>query len=151
WSQAVANWRDAIAAAKQVPTDTLFYNQAQPLISSYGNSLTEAENKLSLANILEEARADLRRTCAGSPRICDFSVSLGLIRVQLNPEHVRKLVRTAITAEANGDVGTQVDIREHIHTLESALEAISENANIAIELYDENGSLLGRYVPSLAQ
>ncbi|MBD1861384.1 MULTISPECIES: hypothetical protein [Trichocoleus] len=151
WSQAVANWRDALAAAKQVPTDSLFYNQAQPLISSYGNSLTEAENKLSLANILEGARADLRRTCAGSPRVCDFAVSLALIKVQLNPDHVRKLVRTAITAEANGDIGTQVDVRDHIQTLEAALEAISENANIAIELYDENGSLLGRYVPSLAQ
>nr|WP_290228058.1 hypothetical protein [Trichocoleus desertorum] len=151
WSQAVANWRDALAAVKQVPTDTLFYNQAQPLTSSYGNSLTEAENKLSLANILEGARADLRRTCAGSPNVCDFSVSLALIRVQLNPDHVRKLVRTAITAEVNGDIGTQVDVRNHIQTLEAALEAISENSNIAIELYDENGSLLGRYVPSLGQ
>ncbi|MBW4487101.1 MAG: hypothetical protein KME12_04860 [Trichocoleus desertorum ATA4-8-CV12] len=151
WSQAVANWRDALAVVKQVPTETLFYNQAQPLMSSYGNSLTEAENKLSLANILEGARADLRRTCAGSPNVCDFSVSLGLIRVQLNPDHVRKLVRTAITAEANGDIGTQVDVRNHIQTLEAALEAISENSNIAIELYDENGSLLGRYVPSLGQ
>ncbi|HEY9861955.1 MAG TPA: hypothetical protein V6D16_20830, partial [Candidatus Obscuribacterales bacterium] len=151
WSQAVANWRDALAAAKQVPTETLFYNQAQPLISSYGNSLSEAENKLGLASILEEARAGLRRTCAGSPNVCDFSVSLALIRVQLNPDHVRKLVRTAIMAEANGDISTQVDVRNHIQTLEAALEAISENANIAVELYDENGSLLGRYVPSLAQ
>ena len=148
WSQAVANWRTALSYAKQVPNDTLYFEEAQPLVSSYNNSLSEAENKLQLANILEGARADLRRTCAGSPRICDFSVSLTLIKVELNPDYVRTLVRAAITAEANGDIGTQVDLRNHIATLEAALEAISQNARIPIELYDENDSLLGRYVPS---
>ena len=147
WTQAVANWRNALTYAKQVPTNTLYYQEAQPLVSKYNTALTDAENQLRLADIVEGARADLRRTCAGSPRICDFSVTIDLIKVNLNPDYVRTLVRTAITAEANGDIITQVDVREHLSTLEAALKAISQNSRIPIELYDENGSLMGRSVP----
>ncbi len=147
WTQAVANWRNALTYAKQVPTNTLYYQDAQPLVSKYNTALTDAENQLRLADIVEGARADLRRTCAGSPRICDFSVTIDLIKVNLNPDYVRTLVRTAITAEANGDISTQVDVREHLSTLEAALKAISQNSHIPIELYDENGSLMGRSVP----
>lgn len=149
WSQAVSSWRRALTYAKQVPTGTIYYNQAQPLVGTYAGSLSEAEDKLRLASILESARADLRRTCAGAPRICDFTVSLTMIKVRLNPDYVRMITRTAITAQTNGDINTQVDLTTHLQTLEAALEAISENSRIPIELYDANDSLLGRYVPSL--
>ncbi|MBD2181082.1 hypothetical protein [Aerosakkonema funiforme] len=146
-TQAVATWRRASTYAQQVPTGTYYYSQAQPLSESYINSLRQAQAKLQVALIVQKATGDLNKTCAGVPKICDHTVNLQGIKVYLTPAYVNSVRRTAMTAGLNGDANTLAGVDDHLKTLQAALEAISENARVPLEIYDQNRALIGRYVP----
>lgn len=139
WTQAVIHWRQAINAAQQVPQNTVYYERAQPLINSYSVSLQAAEGQLNTAVALQEARTDLQSTCAGTPTICTYSLSNDLIQVMLTPEYEQ-----AIFA---GDSNNAVALQQHIQALQGALEAISDNTEVPLDVYYSNGTLLGSYVP----
>lgn len=139
WTQAVIHWRQAINAAQQVPQNTVYYERAQPLINSYSVSLQAAEGQLNTAVALQEARTDLQSTCAGTPTICTYSLSNDLIQVMLTPEYEQ-----AIFA---GDSNNAVALQQHIQALQGALEAISDNTQVPLDVYYSNGTLLGSYVP----
>lgn len=147
WSQAVATWRQAATSASQVPSETFYYNQTQPLIDAYANSIKQAEANLKIALVLQKGRLDLNRTCAGAPRICNFTVANDGIKVYLTPAYYNKVIRTAATANINGDYNTQVALQDHIETLQAALVAISENANLPLALYDHRRQLIGTHSP----
>ncbi|HAX78765.1 MAG TPA: hypothetical protein DCY88_23770 [Cyanobacteria bacterium UBA11372] len=147
WSQAVATWRQASTSASQVPSESFYYNQTQPLIDAYANSLKQAEANLKIALVLQKARLDLNRTCAGAPRICNFTVANDGIKVYLTPAYYNKVIRTAATANINGDYNTQVALQDHIETLQAALVAISENATLPLALYDHRRQLIGTHTP----
>lgn len=148
YGQAVSNWRLALTYAQQVPKDSFHYPVAQPLISSYSASLAAAEVQLKVALVLKTTRAHLERTCVGVPTICEYNVTENLITVQLKPEYVRAVKETFITAGNRGDYDTLVNMDEHLDSLRAALQAISDNADIPIELYDQYGQLKGSYVPN---
>ncbi|MBC6421210.1 MAG: hypothetical protein GDA38_06340 [Hormoscilla sp. SP12CHS1] len=150
YAQAVSNWRLALTYAQQVPKDSFHYPVAQPLISSYSASLAAAEVKLRVALVLKTARAHLSRACAGIPTICEYNVTENLITVQLKPEYVRAVKETFITAGNRGDYDTLVNMDEHMGSLRAALQAISDNADIPLELYDQYGQLKGSYVPNIS-
>jgi len=147
WSEAVSSWRRALTYAQQVPKGTFYYPQAQPLIESYDAALTQAQEKLKVAVVLQKANSDLNRVCAGSPKICDHIVTRQGIRVYLTPTYVNSVRRTAMTAGISGDAGTLAGVDDHLKTLQSALEAISENADLPLEIYDHTRALVGRYSP----
>lgn len=148
WSQAVATWRQAATSASQVPSETFYYNQTQPLIDAYANSIKQAEANLKIALVLQKGRLDLNRTCAGTPtRICNFTVANDGIKVYLTPAYYNKVIRTAATANINGDYNTQVALQDHIETLQAALVAISENATLPLALYDHRRQLIGTHTP----
>ena len=54
WSQAVANWREALTNIKQVPSNTAYTEPAQPLVASYSTSLKQAEGQLRLRRLCNE-------------------------------------------------------------------------------------------------
>ncbi len=139
WTQAVIHWRQAINAAQQVPQNTVYHERAQPLINSYSVSLQAAEGQLNTAVALQEARTDLQSTCSGTPTICTYSLSNDLIQVMLTPEYEQ-----AIFA---GDSNNAVALQQHIQALQGALEAISDNTQVPLDVYYSNGTLLGSYVP----
>ncbi len=148
YGQAVSNWRLALTYAQQVPKDSFHYPVAQPLISFYSAFLAAAEVKLRVALVLKTARSHLYRACSGIPTICEYNVTENLITVQLKPEYVRAVKETFITARKRGDYDTLVNIDEHMDSLRAALQAISDNADIPLELYDQYGQLKGSYVPN---
>ncbi|HAZ44107.1 MAG TPA: hypothetical protein DDW76_03410 [Cyanobacteria bacterium UBA11369] len=147
WSQAVATWRQASSSASQVPSESFYYNQTQPLIDAYANALKQAEANLKISLILQKARLDLNRTCSGTTRICNFTVANDGIKVYLTPAYYNQLVRTNATATLNGDADTQQAVEDHLQTLQAALEAISENANLPLALYDHRRQLIGTHTP----
>lgn len=147
WSQAVATWRQASTSASQVPSDTFYYNQTQPLIDAYANTLKQAEANLKISLVLQKARLDLNRTCSGSTRICNFTVANDGIKVYLTPAYYNQVIRTDATADDNGDYNTKVALQDHLETLQAALVAISENANLPLALYDHRRQLLGTHAP----
>lgn len=146
WFQASEYWRQALTSAQEVPTTTSFYVKARSLVASYKAALQEVEAKLRVENILLKARNDLDKVCNGTPKVCDFTVSNELIAVQMTPGYVQKLQHTFLKAEAK-DTKTRQGVEKHLKTLQTALEAISDNAGVPIKLYDAEGKGIGTHAP----
>jgi hypothetical protein len=147
WSQAVANWREALTNVKQVPNNTAYSEPAQPLVASYGTSLKQAEAQLQVAAAMQRTRDDLNRVCAGSPKLCSYAIANNVIRVQFTASYERQL-RTAFIVGRSGDRGTLGGAVNHIETLQTALQTIADNAGLPLEVYNADGSeLIGSFNP----
>ncbi|HAT12716.1 MAG TPA: hypothetical protein DCS91_03145, partial [Microcoleaceae bacterium UBA11344] len=148
WFKASEYWRRALSYAQQVPAATSYSQKANPLISAYKTSLQQAEVKLEEDRNLQKARTDLDRTCKGNPKICDYTVSKDLIAVQMTPDYVKKLQQTFIQAENTNAIKTRQAIEKHVETLQKALEAIGDNANIPMQVYDGEGKRIATKTPN---
>lgn len=148
WFKASEYWRRALSYAEQVPAATSYSQKAKPLIDSYTKSLQQAEVRLQEERNLQKARTDLDRTCKGKPKICDYTVSKGLIAVQMTPDYVQKLQQTFIQANNNNAVKTRQAVEKHVETLQKALEAIAENAKIPMQVYDGEGKRIASHEPN---
>ena len=147
WSQAVANWKDALTNIKQVPNNTAYAELAQPLVTSYSTAAQQAEAQLQVAAARQRTRDDLNRICAGSPRMCTYAIDNDVIRVQFTSAYERKL-RTAFIIGQSGDRGTLGGAVNHIETLQTALQTITDNAGLPLEVYSADGSeLIGSFNP----
>ncbi|MBP0040730.1 MAG: hypothetical protein J7545_01970 [Roseofilum sp. SBFL] len=144
---AVGHWSQAVNYLQQVPSDSFYYSKASPLVNVYQGSLLSAEQKLQQANRLEQARNDLNQTCAGLPKICEYTVSQNLLKVTLTSDYVKTVRQTLIQARGRGDLTTFTSVDEHVQSVQNALENISRTAGIALELYDAEGKLMGTYIP----
>jgi hypothetical protein len=148
WFKASEYWRRALSYAEQVPAATSYSQKAKPLIDSYTKSLRESEIRLQEERNLQKARTDLDKTCKGQPKICDYTVSKGLIAVQMTPDYVQKLQQTFIQANNNNAVKTRQAVEKHVETLQKALEAIAENAKIPMQVYDGEGKRIASHEPN---
>jgi hypothetical protein len=147
WSSAVYHWRNALNYVQQVPQDSFQYNQAQPLFDSYRGALNQSENKLRRALKLQQASADLSQTCRGIAKVCDFTVGDSVIKVKLTPEYIDDVRQTALKAKAQENTNTQIALLDHISTVETALQVISNNTGLRVEVYEPKGSLAIAYMP----
>ena len=141
------SWRNALNSAKAVPTNSSFHLKAQPLISSYSIFLTQAEAKYLEQKSLEDARRDLSKTCTGKPLVCKYSVTEDLISVQLTADYVKKLRDTAAALSKNKNDKSKEQLENHVKVLQTALEAISNNAGIPLDLYNQDGLKIGSHNP----
>lgn len=143
WQAAVTYWNQALSAAKQVKEDSLYYIQAQTLIQPYSTSLKQAEAKLQVANSLQQTRADLENTCSGVIRVCNFTITDREIIVRMTPEYEQ-----ALNSNLNqGNQSTVANITSHLESLQQALDVISDNANLAVIVFDAQGSQIHGHVP----
>lgn len=147
WSVAVFNWRNALNYIKQVPSDSFQYPQVEPLVNSYTTALQNAEGQLKLVVKLQQAQRDLDQVCQGSPQVCSYTAEQNVIKVRLTSTYMQKVRQTAIKAQAEANDNTQVQLLDHIATLEQALEAVSTNSSVRLEVYDAQGVLLMTYAP----
>ncbi|TAG89480.1 MAG: hypothetical protein EAZ09_10325 [Oscillatoriales cyanobacterium] len=148
WFQASEHWRRALSYAEKVPSTTDYYLKTKSLMPSYRTYLHEAEVKLEEERNLQKARTDLDRTCKGTPKICDFTVSKDLIAVQMTPDYVQKLQQTFIQAENTNATKTRQAVEKHVETLQKALEAIADNAKIPMQVYDSEGKRIATQTPN---
>jgi len=100
-----------------------------------------------LAVKLQQARKDLNQTCLGKGQICNYTIVNGVIKVRLTPTYLRLVRQIATAAQVRGDSRTQASIVNHIMTLGKALEAISDNARIPVEVYNPDGALIETHNP----
>lgn len=147
WEKSAQSWRNALNSARAVPTNSSFYLKAKPLISSYSILLTQAEAKYLEKKSLEDARRDLSKTCAGKPLVCKYSVTEDLISVQLTADYVKKLRDTAAALSNNNNEKSKEQLQNHVKVLQTALEAISNNAGIPLDLYNQDGLKIGSHNP----
>jgi len=147
WTLAMSSWQNALDYIQQVQPNTSAAARTPQLIQSYNNSLKQAQANLNLANIRQRAKIDLDRTCNGNPPICSYEVVDNLIRVRLAATYTEQLRQTAIVATVRGDSKTHAGVIQHINTLQKALQAISQNNRLGLEIYDANGYLISAYTP----
>jgi hypothetical protein len=148
WSRAVFLWREALNYAKQVPAGTQRYGEMQPLIMEFTTALQSAETQLNGAMALQKTRTDLDRVCAGSPKTCTYTLSSDIIRVRYTPTYETAL-KAAFSAGQSGDTSAMGGALQHVETLQSALQALSTNAGMPLEVYSADGSeLMGSFSPT---
>lgn len=148
WSQAVINWRSALKQIEQIPENTAPYEKSQLLVSPYTNSLQQAETQLRTAVSQQKLKADLNRVCAGSPKTCTYFVLTNMIRIQFTPMY-EKALQQAIVAGQTGNYGALGGVTNNIDSLQAALQAISNNSGLPIEVYNSTGTeMVGSFNPS---
>jgi hypothetical protein len=148
WTQSISQWQQGLAHARQVPQQTSSYESAQILISSYTKSLDEAIQSQRLQGLMERASAELSAICAGTPPICEYTVSRQAIKVQILPAYIDYIRNLTQTSTQTQDKKTQSSIDEHKQALINSFKAISDNAQLPIELYQKSdGSAIGSYQP----
>lgn len=140
WSQAVISWRDALNQAQQVPKGTTYHDQAQPLIMSYSQSLSTAEEKLQAAVSLQEAEVQVAQLCNTSKQ-CTSRMSGDRIQIQVTQ-----------SALGNGTFplpGTTQPIAEPFNNLLRSVADIGQRAQVKIDVFNVDGSLFGTYTPDV--
>ena len=147
WSMALSHWRNAVTYMNQVPSDTFYSRKAQSLVASYKGGLKQAQEQLQTLAKLQQARSDLKQTCSGKPQVCSYTINNDVIQVRLTPTYTRMVKQTSLSANSRGDSSVQAGLVNHILTLGEALEAISNNARIRLEVYASDGSLVQTHMP----
>ncbi|WP_413163004.1 hypothetical protein ACL6C3_27720 [Capilliphycus salinus ALCB114379] len=148
WSDAVKYWSQAVTFGKRVPMSSSYHVEMQPLMTSYTESWKQAEAENKVATRVNTARQDLKTACTGSPTICSYSVSRDLITIRLAPNYVEKIEETALTGDRSGNPEKRNEAEKHVQTLKIALESISDNAQIPLEVYKPNGEKIGVHIPN---
>jgi hypothetical protein len=145
--RAVAEWNQSVVAIQSVPQTSVVYNQAKPLVLEYSKNFQQADAKLKNTQKISLATKDLQRTCAGNPQICTYTISNKAIIVRLMSLYTQTLTQTAQSASQQGDVSAKSGIINHVKTLGNALQTISENAKLPLEIYGADGKQIQNYRP----
>lgn len=148
WSQAVDQWNQAVASGSQVPTGTYYYPKAAASLQEFKAQREVAQEELKKANLIAKTRADLNNTCQGNPKVCEYTLTDSVISVWLSADYIRKIQQTATVASTNPDPKVRQGLDLHVNTLRTALEAIADNAQLPLELYDPYGAFIGRHTPN---
>jgi hypothetical protein len=146
-AQALFQWNQSVVAIQSIPQNSAVYTQAKPLVFEYTKSFQQVENQLKTTQKLALANQDLQRTCAGNPQICTYTVSNKSIVVRLMSLYTQTVKQTAMAASTQGDGNAKVGIVNHVNTLGNALQTISENAKLPIEVYGADGKQIQSYRP----
>ncbi|MBD2251899.1 hypothetical protein [Nostoc parmelioides] len=146
WQAAVIYWQQALQAAKQISNNSLYYTQAQSLITPYSTSLQQAQEKLILNNSWQQTRADLNKTCSSEIRICNFTVDDKGIIVKITPEY-EQVLQSTISENNTQDSEAAVGVANHWQTLQEALTVISENANLPLFIYNVQDQVIYMRTP----
>jgi hypothetical protein len=142
WTAAVTNWQTALSSAKQVATSSAYSVEADKLIAPATVSLQQAREKLQVATRIQKTRSDLERTCSGEIRVCTYIMGSQGITVRISPDYEQSLQDSLIEASTQRDTSIIDGVNSHLQTLQQALEAISDNADVPLIVYDAQGNVI---------
>jgi hypothetical protein len=146
-AEAVGQWNQAVVLIQSVPQTSAIYPQAKPLVFEYTKNFQQLEAQLKTTQKTAQANKDLQRTCAGNPQICSYTVTNKNIVVRLMPLYTQTLRQTAMAASTQGDGNAKIGIVNHVNTLGNALQTISENAKLPLEVYGADGKQIQNFRP----
>ncbi|HIK53566.1 MAG TPA: hypothetical protein IGS37_00050 [Synechococcales cyanobacterium M55_K2018_004] len=149
WTTAVGQWRTALTRIQQVPSGTSRYPQAQPLVTTYRNALSRAQQRLGTAVGIQSARIALEQTCGTTPRICTYASAGNAVQVRLTPSYTEAAGVAIAKSPSAANPGENSAMLAYMNPLLQALASVGEQANLPIELYNADGSLFGTYAPQL--
>lgn len=140
WSQAVTAWQSALAAAKQVPNDSLLTDEAQTLMATYTGSLKQAES-------VAQVRSDLERICTAEGKICDYTITNTVIDVRFSPSYERRVRTLGGLSSFSGDAETLYKIDKHLASLRTALQTVCTNSGVPMAVYNSDSEQIGSLIP----
>lgn len=144
---AVSHWDRAVNSAKQVSSDSMYYNQAQALVTPYSTALKQAQEKLQAVTMVQRTRTDLNKTCYSTIRVCSYTVDKQGISVQLTLEY-QQIIQSSFTSASNqSSINTTTDESGYWQKLQQALEIISDNAGLPLIIYDVQGNAISVHNP----
>jgi hypothetical protein len=146
-AQAVGQWNQSIVMMQSIPQTSAVYGQAKPLAAEYTKNFQQVNEQLKNNKTVALANKDLQRTCAGTPQICTYTVTSKGIVVRLMSLYTQTIMQTAMAASTQGDGNAKVGIVNHVNTLGNALQTISDNAKLPLEVYGANGKQIQKYRP----
>jgi hypothetical protein len=141
WNEAVEYWQKAVEAAQKIPKESTSYTKIQPVLNSYISALGEAQAKQREMIRLTAANESLEKICGSNPLVCNYSVTTDLITVKLNPEYVKDLKQNANNQRRRSQ------LERRLKNLQVALEKVSNEASIPLEVYDPEGLKIGTNNP----
>lgn len=142
WTAAVANWQIALSSAKQIATNSSYSVEADQLIAPATVSLQQAREKLQVSVRIQKTRSDLERTCSDEIRVCTYLMGNQGITVRISPAYEQSLQDSLIQASTQRDTSLIDGVNNHLQTLQQALEAISDNADVPLIVYDAQGNVI---------
>jgi len=142
WQGAVEQWQIAVSSAKQVANNSLYSIKAEKLISPASNSLQKAREKLKVYSRMQKTRSDLERTCSDEIRVCTYIIGKEGITVRISPDYEQSLQDSLLEASAQRNTDIIAGVNNHLQTLQLALEAISDNADVPLIVYDAQGNVI---------
>lgn len=142
WSQAIQAWRNALNQAKRIPANTSLTNNSQDLIASYSSALKQAEIVMGL-------RSELEQICNAAGRICTYTITNEIIRVEFIPAYERKVRTLGGLSYSAQDQNSIAQIDKHFATLSEALQTISNNSGLPVQVYNSDQELIGSFLPGL--
>lgn len=142
WTAAVTNWQTALSSAQQVATSSAYSVEADKLIAPATVSLQQAREKLQIAVRIQKTRSDLERTCSDEIRLCTYIMGNQGITVRISPAYEHSLQDSLIEASTQRDTSIIDGVNNHLQTLQQALEAISDNADVPLIVYDAQGNVI---------
>ena len=142
WTAAVTNWQTAVSSAKQIATSSSYSLEADKLIAPATVSLQQAREKLQVAIRIQKTRSDLEQTCSSEIRVCTYLMGSQGITVRISPDYEQSLQDSLIEASTQRDTSIIDGVNNHLQTLQQALEAISDNADVPLIVYDAQGNVI---------
>ncbi len=91
---------------------------------------------------IQKTRSDLERTCSGEIRVCTYIMGSQGITVRISPAYEQSLQDSLIEASTQRDTSLIDGVNSHLQTLQQALEAISDNADVPLTVYDAQGNVI---------
>ncbi len=143
----LAQWNNAITQLQKIPTDSTYQVNAQNRLKEYTTAMQSVEANLVAAKKQAQAIEGLKKTCAGSIQVCSYQVADAAITVKLLPAYAKTIRQTAVAATSQGNENAKLELIKHLRSVGNALEAISDNSHIPIQLYFDDGKLLQSYSP----
>ena len=148
WVEAAEQWRDALNAAQQIPSQSTYYSQVQPLLGTYAKTLQQAQETSQRVGAIQLAKSNFDQVCAGSPKICTYTLSPQAIRVQFTSLYDQTV--TQLIANNSPSKEFPPATVNQVNELLRSLADMSETTQVPVELYNSNGSKLGTYRPSVS-
>jgi hypothetical protein len=80
-------------------------------------------------------------------KICDYTITNEAIQVKFVPAYERKVRTLGGMSQFSNDQETMYRINSHLASLGNALQAVTNNAGIPLQVYNSDNQLLGAFVP----
>ncbi|MBD2233475.1 hypothetical protein [Phormidium tenue] len=149
WTLAVSQWRQAVASAQQIPSDTILAAEGGVLLETYQPALANAQNRLRTAVALQTLTTNLAQLCESSATPCTVREDASQIRVVLSSQYAEPLRQSITPPAADGTFAFTNQLNPGSQQLIEQIITTSHQVDRQVAVYDARGGFVARYRPDL--